>query len=463
MKYDDFVASKELACPSVGMTGKITLPKFLHPFQRDITGWSLRRGRAAVMADCGMGKTPMQVTWAQAIAKETAGEVLILAPLAVAQQTVREGAKFGIPIGYARTPDEIMGRITITNYQRLGAFDPTRFAGIVLDESSILKNFDGATRTAVIEAFAKTPYRLACTATPAPNDFMELGNHAEFLGVMTRAEMLAMFFVHDGGSTQDWRIKGHAEEAFWRWVCSWAVMIRRPSDLGYEDGDFILPPMAMHEHVVPANHKMAHKAGMLFAMEAQTLDEQRKARRASLDARISKVAELVNASTEQWVCWGDLNDECDAIEEAIPGAVQVAGGDDDDERTDRFDGFVSGKHRVLVTKSLIAGMGMNWQHCHNMTTFGSNSFESSYQRIRRIFRFGQTETVNCHVITSELEGRAVANLERKERDAAKMAAAMLVHMKDIQQTNIRGTSRNLADYAPGTAMRVPAWLKTEAA
>jgi hypothetical protein len=298
MNYDVFIAAKATSCAAVGFEPRVLMGQ-LFPFQADIVRWALRRGRAAIFADCGLGKSPIQLEWARRVADHSSGNVLILAPLAVATQTVREAAKFGIVAHYCREQAQVQPGITVANYEMLSKFDPSSFAGVVLDESSILKAYDGKTRTAIIEAFQQTPFRLACTATPAPNDFMELGNHAEFLGAMTRAEMLAMFFVHDGGSTQDWRIKGHAESEFWRWVCQWAVMIRKPSDLGYDDGAFTLPPLVMNEHVVAANQEKVLASGMLFAGEATTLQEQRVARRESLDGRSF-------GNRQRWRRLGDL-------------------------------------------------------------------------------------------------------------------------------------------------------------
>ncbi len=460
--YAAFIAAKQQTVKPVGIPDPLPISDRLFPFQQDVVRWALKRGKAALFEDCGLGKSPQQLEWAHHVARHTQGDVLILAPLSVSQQTVREGVKFGIDVAYARNSDEVRGPITITNYERLDAFDASRFAGIVLDESSILKSFDGSTRTAIIDAFGRTPFRLACTATPAPNDFMELGNHSDFLGILTRAEMLAQYFVHDGGSTQDWRIKGHAEEVFWRWVCEWAVMLRRPSDLGYSDEGYTLPPLHMHEHVVAADHSTAHKGGLLFKMEALTLQEQRAARRASLDERVALVARLANASDEAWVIWCDLNDEGDAITAAIPSAVQVAGSDSPEEKEDRLVGFAEGRYRVLVTKTSIAGFGMNWQHARNMAMFGSHSFERFYQSVRREWRFGQTREVHCHVITSELEGRVIANLKRKEQDAARMADAMVGYMREIQQIEIRCTDRQLARYAGGIGARIPNWLTTQA-
>ncbi len=464
MSYVDFIARKSHSAPAVGFSPP-SLATHLFDFQRDIVAWALRKGRAAIFADCGMGKTPMQLEWSRQVAEHSGGRVLILAPLAVAQQTIAEGAKFGVSISYAHAADEMgAARIVVTNYERLDRFRPEDFAGIVLDESSILKAFDGKTRTEIIQSFAATPYRLACTATPAPNDYMELGNHAEFLGVMTRAEMLSMYFVHDGGSTKDWRLKGHAEDAFWRWVCSWAVMLRKPSDLGYADDGFILPELRIEEHVVPVDHGEAHASGMLFKMEAVTLEEQRAARRATIKGRVAKCAALVAATNRPFLVWCELNAEGDALEKAIPGAVQVAGSDDADVKSQRLMDFAAGKVRVLITKPSIAGFGMNWQHCADMAFVGlSHSYEQWYQAVRRCWRFGQTRLVTAHAIIAETEGRVAANLRRKEADAARMAESMVGHMRDIQNAEVRATSRMFSDYRATDRLRVPRWLVEYAA
>lgn len=462
VNYDHFIAGKAKSAPPVGIADPPPLPGFLFPFQADCVRWALRRGRAALFEDCGLGKSPQQLVWADAVVKHTGRPVLILAPLAVAQQTVREGVKFGIPVAYACTHQEANENgcmVVITNYERLDAFDLSRFGGIVLDESSILKAFDGKTRTQIIDSAKCIPFRLACTATPAPNDFMELGNHAEFLGVMTRAEMLSMYFVHDGGSTQDWRIKGHAEADFWRWVCSWAVMLRKPSDLGYDDGAFVLPPLEIIEHVVPVDHVIARKSGMLFAMEAVTLQEQRAVRRGSIDARVALTAQLCDDGA-QWLVWCGLNDEGDALEAAIPSAAQVSGADEPDVKVARAMDFIEGRVRVLISKASIFGFGMNFQHARKMAFVGiGHSYEQFYQSVRREWRFGQKHTTEAHIVITETEGRVAANLRRKEADAQKMAVAMLTHMRDIQSAEIRGTERVMTDYLPEEAMRVPAWLQ----
>ena len=375
--------------------------------------------------------------------KQIPSDVLILAPLAVSQQTVSEGIKFGVSVKYCRHADEVETGITITNYEMLDHFDVSRFAGVVLDESSIIKHFDGKMRKQIIESFSETPYRLACTATPAPNDHMELGNHAEFVGAMTRSEMLSMFFVHDGGDTSKWRLKGHAESEFWKWVCSWAVMIRKPSDLGYDDGDFVLPPLSIEQ--ISVEH--AFKGDFLFAMEAQTLQERIQARRESIGDRVKRCAEMANASPEPWLIWCNLNDEADELELAIPDAVQVRGGDKPEHKTAKLSGFSEGKHRVMITKPSIAGFGLNWQHCANVAFVGlSDSWEQYYQAVRRCWRFGQKNTVRVRIITSTAEGQVVANIKRKEADAQRMAEEMVKHMHSINEAEIKGTGRMTTEY-----------------
>lgn len=458
--YTEFLASKRIDVQPVGFTvDRDALNPGLFDWQRAIVGWALARGRAALWEDCGLGKSLQQLAWADEVCRHTGGNVLILAPLAVSQQTVREGEKFGISVTHCRIQADVEPGINITNYEMLHHFDASQFVGIVLDESSILKSYSGATRTAIIDAFARTPYRLACTATPAPNDYMELGNHAEFLGVMTRVEMLSMFFVHDGGDTSKWRLKGHAESEFWRWLCSWAVMIRKPSDLGYDDAGFILPPLEMHSHVIDSD---APLQGMLVAVEAQTLTERRQARRASLSERVAATVALVNASDEPWLVWCDLNDEGNELEHLIPGAVQVAGRHDNDFKEWAAVAFSRGTFRVLVSKPSIFGFGLNFQHCPNVAFVGlSDSYEAFYQAVRRCWRFGQQQPVHCHMITAETEGSVVANIRRKEADADRMARDMVAHMHSINEINIKATGRVQTTYEPGIPMIVPNWVRSE--
>jgi len=459
--YDAFLANKSTAFESAGLTVDCVSGS-LFRYQQDIVRWALRKGRAAIFADTGLGKTRMQLEWARHVADATSGDVLILAPLAVASQTAREGADFGVDVAICRDGSDVRSGVNVTNYDRLHKFDLASFAGVVLDESSCLKDFTSATRNDLIDGFRATPYRLACTATPSPNDFTELGNHAEFLGVMSRVEMLSMWFVHDGGSTQDWRLKGHAVDSFWKWVCSWACLIKKPSDLGYEDGAHALPPLRIYDRQVALDGSFAKRAGVLFMEHARGLAEQRAARKASLPARVAECARIVNSTPGHWLVWCELNEEGDELENAIDGAVQIAGSDAREVKEERMMAFSAGRIRVLVTKPSIAGYGMNWQHCHQMSFVGvSHSFEQFYQSVRRCWRFGQEHPVDCYVITSDAEGAVVASLRRKESDAAEMAAEMTANTVAFVRGAVRATERETTTYQPTMAMRLPSWLTTQ--
>ncbi len=455
VEYDSWIGAKGA---SASFTGLDYAPSpHLYPHQQDLVRWALARGRAAIFADTGLGKTRMQVEWARTVA--TVGRVLIVAPLAVAEQTAQEAASIGVECGYRRADDG--SRIIITNYDMIDHFDPADFAGIVLDESSILKSFNGATRTALIEMFRATPYRLACTATPAPNDFTELGNHSEFLGIKPRIEMLAEYFVHDGGSTADWRLKGHAVATFWRWVCSWGAMVKRPSDLGYSDEGYILPPLRMHELVVKVDHEAAWSEGMLFAADARSLSDQRAVRRCTMSERVGEAAAIAS-QPGQCLIWAETNAEADAITAAVLGAVQVAGSDDPDVKRERLLGFAAGKYRVLVTKPKIAGFGMNWQRCNRMIFMGaSHSFEQTYQAVRRCWRFGQTSPVDAWVIRAETEQAVIANFRRKEADAERLSAGMGEYCRDSVLAAVRGGRREWNEYNAVQAMRLPVFVVGE--
>ena len=434
-EYQKFIESKRIQIEDAGITvNPRLLNRNLFPFQRDIVKWALRKGRAAIFCDCGLGKTIMQLEFAAKIP----GKVLILAPLAVAQQTVREGVKFGISATYSRKP--IDGKITITNYEMLEHFSPADYNGIVLDESSILKSFDGTFRNLIIESFRTTPFRLACTATPAPNDYMELGNHSEFLGALTRTEMLSTFFVHDGGDTSKWRVKRHARAEFWRWVCTWAVMMRKPSDLGYSDEGFLLPELHIHDLTV---EQTKADDGRLFAMPAATLQERRQARSGSTNDRAEEVSRIVATKpTEPWLVWCNLNVESAEAVQRISGAVEIRGSNTREEKESRMLAFSNGEIRVLVTKPSICGWGMNWQHCPNVIFLGlSDSYEEFYQALRRVWRFGQQREVNCYIVTSSNEGAVTANIKRKEADAMAMAKEMVQNMHEINESEIKKTPK----------------------
>ncbi|TCG09329.1 helicase [Paraburkholderia steynii] len=458
--YNAFIESKRMSDPASGLTEIPALNQTLKPHQHDIVTWALRRGRAAVFAGTGLGKSFMQLEWARCVAEATDMPVLILAPLAVAAQTKREGEKFGIEVKHCREQSEVGdASIVVTNYDRLQKFDLEHFAGVVLDESSILKASDGKTRTAIIEAFKDYRFRLACTATPAPNDYMELGNHAEFLGVMTQEEMLAMFFIHDGGETQKWRLKGHAESEFWKWMCSWAVMLRKPSDLGYPNDGYDLPPLAIEQITVGVDHDRAQDT--LFVMQAATLQDRIKERRETVEERCRAAVEIIARKPDTpWLVWCNLNSEAELMTKLIADAVEVRGSDKVEDKERKLLGFTDGQIRVMTTKPSVAGFGMNWQHCADMVFVGLNdSYEQLFQAIRRCWRFGQTKPVNVYLVAAETEGAVVANLHRKEADAERMAEQMVAHMQDITVATIRGTSRTKTEYNPSVEMTIPQFLE----
>ena len=454
--YQKFVADKLQFVPPSGMDLIPELHSSLYPHQRVLTRWALQRGRCALFADTGLGKTAMQLEWARHV---LAKRIIILAPLAVAAQTVAEGKRLGIEVRECRDGSEVQDGITITNYERLHRFDPRMFDAVVLDESSIIKHHDAKTLRVLLDAFAQTPWKLCATATPAPNDYTELGTHAEFLGICTRAEMLSEFFTHDGGETQTWRLKKHARAEYWRWVASWGALVQKPSDLGYDDAGYALPPFTMNQHVTAADQDEVFAAGQLFAFEAQTLMERRQARKATVGARVKAVAELVNADGEPWIVWCDLNAESEALVAAIPGAVEVRGSQDIDEKERRLRAFSAGQIRVMVTKPSIAGFGLNWQHCARVAFVGvTDSWEAYYQAVRRCWRFGQKQTVQIHIFSSEMEGAVVANLARKEADAATMSAELSAMTADAVRENVQGTQRSTNAYNPTQEMEIPKWL-----
>jgi hypothetical protein len=390
---------------------------------------------------------------------------LIFTPLAVAQQFVREGAAIGAQVSLCREADDVRPGVNVTNYDRLDRFSSLDWGGIVLDESSILKDQTSTTRNALIDAFKGVPFRLCCSATPAPNDHTELGNHAEFLGVMTRAEMLSMFFVHDGDTTQEWRLKGHAQSDFWAWVASWGMAVRKPSDIGFEDTGYILPPLRLVEHVIDRQDAdLARQNGLLFGYEARTLTDLRSARKSSLADRVATVAEMVNASDAPWLVWCDLNDESKALARSIPDAVDVAGSDSPEDKELRIMAFVDGKARVLVTKPSIAGAGLNLQHCSHMAFAGlSFSWEQFYQAIRRCYRFGQKREVEAHIVTSSAELAVLESIKRKQAGADAMAVGMISHMRETMLAGLGETKRTTVGYLPTVKMAIPKWLKSEVA
>jgi DNA modification methylase len=417
--YTNFLASKRVVSePSGFVVDNNAIHMALFDYQRAIVRWATQRGKAAVFADTGLGKTPIQLEWARLVAAHADGDVIILAPLAVAEQTAQEAQRLlGMTVTICRTQADVRPGINITNYEMLSHFDAAAFSGIVVDEASILKSFDGKTRKALTTFASAIPFRLVATATPAPNDLVELSNYAEFLDVMSGKEMLALFFAQDGNTTHAWRLKGHARADFWRWLASWAVAMRKPSDLGYSNDGFALPPLTIEQHTVAA----IVPADRLFAVEAQTLQERQQARRDSTHDRVAACAEMVNASGDTWLIWCNLNSESVALAKAIPGAVEVTGSDTPEKKTRAMLDFAAGRIRVMVSKPSICGFGMNFQACHHVAFVGlSDSWEQFYQAIRRCWRFGQQRPVTAYIITSESEGAVVANIQRKEQQAGEM-------------------------------------------
>ena len=446
--YELFLKSKsDYGCDS-GFE-PVFLPDFLFDFQKHLIEWSVRKGRAAVFADCGLGKTPMQLVWSQNVVEKTNKPVLILTPLAVSYQTAREAEKFGIEAEVSRDGKFSDGaRVVITNYEKLHLFSAQDFAGCACDESSILKNFDGKTKEAITEFMRTLLYRSLWTATAAPNDYIELGTSSECIGEMGYMDMIGRFFKTNDNSGAahggvggvycgkrnaafafgKFRFRGHAEHDFWRWVCSWARAVRKPSDLGFDDGKFKLPKLRTELHVVKADKK---KDDFLFDMPAITLDEQRDERRRTINQRCEMAAGLVSKTKSPFICWCSLNDEGDLLEKLLSkNAVQVSGDDSDDDKEEKFKAFAGGEVRGMITKPIVAGFGLNWQHCAHQVMFPSHSFEQYYQSVRRSWRFGQKKEVLVDVVTSECESRVLDNLQRKAIAAEEMFARLVLVMND---------------------------------
>lgn len=452
--YAEFLERKAQSGADSGFT-PIWMPEFLFDFQRDIVEWAIRKGRAAIFADCGLGKTPMGLTWGTNVVRHTGKPVLYLTPLAVAAQTVREAEKFGIEAKQSRDGSMHAG-IVVANYERLHYFDHAQFGGVVCDESSILKSFDGARKTEITAFMRKVPYRLLQTATAAPNDYVELGTSSEAVGYLGHMDMLNRFFKNDlnnsaqgrmRGEVIKWRLKGHAEMPFWRWVCSWARAVRRPSDLGYLDEKFILPPLHEIEHLVEAK---TLAEGMLFPLPAEGLKEQREERRRTIAERCEKVSSIVNGTGEPALVWCHLNDEGDMLEKLIPDCVQVSGSDSDDAKEEKLEAFATGKVRVLVTKPKIGAWGLNFQHCRHITFFPSHSFEQYYQAVRRCWRFGQTKDVRVDIVTTEGERGVMQNLQRKSDQADQMFSRLVAEMNNAQAINASPVYTN--------KLEMPSWL-----
>ena len=461
MDYQEFLKQKKVSVQACGFDCEERNPA-LFDWQNDVVRWALRKGKCAIFTSCGSGKTRMQLQWAQKVHEHTGKPLLILAPLAVTQQTKREGEACGITVNVVRSQDQCVNGLNITNYEMLQHFDAKQFIGIVLDESSIIKHKEGKFRQMIQELFEDTPYKLCCTATPAPNDFMELGTHAQFLGVMKQTEMLATFFVHDGGETQNWRLKKHAEKKFFEWVAGWACCFNRPQDIGYEQDGYDLPELRVHEESVESKGtELIDGQMMMFAPVGKTLLERRSARRNSLEDRVARAAEIANGTDEQVLVWCDLNNESKALTKAIVGAVEVEGSMSLEEKENRIVGFLTGKNRVLVSKPSIAGFGINAQNAHIEIFVGlSDSFEQYYQAVRRCWRYGQEKPVDVYIIISDAEGAVKENIARKQRDAERMTEELIAFTKEFLKSDLRQTTRDVDEYYAFDRMEVPEWLKS---
>jgi len=456
MEYKDYLFEKAQLGENNGFEN-LFMPDFLFDFQKDLLAWSLKKGRSAIFADCGLGKSPIELVWAENIVRKTNGNVLLITPLAVSIQMIKEAEKFNVEAKRSKTgrPD---GKITITNYEQLHNFDYNDFEGVICDESSILKNFDGKIKNMINIFMRKIKYRLLATATPSPNDFVELGTSSEALGYLGYMDMLGKFFKNDQNNcatnrrgrfveATKWRLKGHADKSFWKWITSWSRSIRYPSDLGFEDNGFILPELT-ENHI---NLKVkGRNNGMLFSFPAVGLKEQREERSATVDDRCNKAAELVNNSKDFSVVWCNLNREGDLLEKIIPDSIQVSGKDNDDKKEEKLIAFSDGKVRVLIIKPKIGAFGLNWQHCNHMTYFPSHSYEQYYQCIRRCYRFGQKRKVNVDLVYTQGDENIISNLERKKTQAEEMMDKLVIEMKNSLDI------RNIQNF--DNRIEVPEWL-----
>lgn len=462
MSYAEFLNRKTQFTDGDGFEPGV-LPSYLFDFQAELVRWAQRQGRAALFADCGLGKTPMQLVWAENVHLRTGRPVLIVTPLAVSFQTEAEAEKFGIEARVSRD-GSLTAPITITNYERLHLFDREQVGGVVCDESSAIKSFDGVRRQIVTDFMRKLSYRLLCTATAAPNDYIELGTSSEALGYLGHMDMLGRFFTNREGNSNmkvrrlkssregsfgnpEWRFKGHAEEPFWRWVASWARAMRRPSDLGFDDDAFVLPPLNHRVHTISAR---TPADGQLFDMPALGLREERAEARRTITERCEKAADLLS-DDEAGIAWCHLNSEGDLLEQLIPGAVQIAGSDSPERKEEVLMAFSRGQVRVLVTKPIIGAWGLNWQHCNHMVFFPSHSYEQYYQAVRRCWRFGQKRPVLVDIVSAEGGARALENLQRKAVQADRMFDALVTHMRDALAIR-RSVDHDLS-------VEVPAWVE----
>ena len=456
MTYTTFLKDKESEDIPVGFDPDESIyPVNIKDHQRVSVTWACKRGRSALFFDTGLGKTLAQLTWAHQVVNHTDGIVLILAPLAVAHQTVREGCTFNVPCTFVTNDNDINGNgVYITNYEKLHHFACSKFTGIVLDESSILKGMNGKMRRFITDSFIKTPYKLSCTATPSPNDFMELGTQAEFLGIMSQTEMLAMYFIHDGSDTSKWRLKGHGKMRFWEWLSSWAIFLTTPADLGFDGSEYDLPEIKYHRHIV-----ITESTTGLFAESAQSLLDRNRARKESVDARCLRAADIVSEIDGRAVIWCNLNDESKKLNKLIDDSVEVTGSDSDDHKTKSLLGFVSGDVKYLISKPKIAGFGLNMQSSNHCIFVGlSDSWEAFYQAIRRQWRFGQTKTVHVHIVYADTEGAVIENIRRKDMQHKELSMAMMNKMRDLVKKNVLGVTADKTEYTPNLVIKMPDFL-----
>lgn len=457
MIYDEFLKTKERRAEACGFeVDKNSITPMAFDYQKDIIAWACKKGKCAILTGCGTGKTLMLLEWAKAVNEHTRKPVIIVSPLSVVEQTKREGKKFDIcDVNVCRTGADVMNGVNITNYEMIERFDASIFSGVVLDESSILKSFTGKYKTLLTDMFCRTPYRLLCTATIAPNDYTEIGTSCEFLGIMSRTEMLATYFIHDGGETSKWRLKKAGVSKFWEWFATWAIYFNSPKDLGYEGTGYDLPPLTIHKVITESEVR----EGELLVTLASTLDERRAARKDSIDERTDKAAELANNNDAQWLLWCDYNDESDMLRRKTVNSIEVKGSDEPEFKAKASLDFADGNIHALVSKASIFGFGSNFQSCHNMVFCGlSDSYERFYQAIRRCWRFGQKKPVNVYIILSERELSVLDNITRKQEQMDEMQRQMTALMKEVTLSEIRHTTRITTEYKPTERMEMPAWI-----
>lgn len=458
MTYEDFLKTKELQTIEAGFDADPSLiPDMLFPFQRDIVNWATKKGKAAVLIGCGLGKTGIQLSWAEQVYRHTNKNVLIIAPLSVVEQTKHEAEKFGISeVHVCRTQADVKDGLNITNYEMVEHFNHSEFVGVVLDESSILKGMNSQTTINFTQWFRRTPYKLLCTATIAPNDTTEIGTSCEFLGIMSRTEMLATYFVHDGGKTSDWRLKKAGASKFWEWFATWAICFNNPNELGYDIEGYDLPSLNMHTVIT----KSEVNDYEMFVKVAQTLEERRAARKESMEDRTDKALELTQSDNDQWLIWVDYNDESEMLRKKIPNCVEIKGNDEPERKAQASIDFANGNIRCLVSKASIFGFGSNFQGCHNEIFCGlSDSYERFYQAVRRCWRFGQKREVNVYIILSEKEVSILENIKKKQQQMDEMQRQMTALMKEVTLSEIKHTTRITTSYEPQKELVLPNFVK----